>query len=460
MVHLAAFDLKFPHRAIWITLAAGSLLSLVVSFRIAAGTFVLGSSRGGWVHNYLYPFQFRSIAIFAIVCACCAVPALVPLSTVRRREWTMVAMWFAIGLFAQGVLRSLSPYTMEGLFLGDGSNGFFQPTLQYSSVEILRDFNHLRLGLPEHPRTNMPGKLILIYALEIMSTRPSVLPWLAVIVSNIGGLFLYLFVRDWLNDCETALASLVLYMFVPAKLLFFPVLNTVTPAFVFLCAWLWVRALSSGRPIYAVALGAASYWILFFEPTPAVTGLLFVALTAYALWRGEVAWRTVVRQTAGIVAGFVATYVLALVILRFDLWSTMRAVAADAVEFNARVRRPYYPWVVENLLDLAYGAGVSQAVLYGVGAIVALRRFLTAGGTEGRWAALVLGIGIAIVATDLAGINRGEVVRLWVFMACFLQIPAAYLCRRLESPLALILVLATTLLQIALSASMMAFAQP
>src|SRR5262245_21838170 len=326
MVHLAAFDLKFPYRATWTTLAAGSLLSLVVSLRIAAGTFVLGSSRGGWVHNYLYSFQFRAIAIFVIVLACCAVPALVPLSTVRRREWTMVAMWFAIGLFAQGVLRSLSPYTMEGLFLGDGSNGFFQPTLQYGSVELLRDFNHLRLGLPEHPRTNMPGKLVLIYALEIVSKRPTVLAWLLVIVSNIGGLFLYVFVRDWLNDRETALASVVLYMFVPAKLLFFPVLNTVTPAFVFLCAWLWVRALSSGRPIYAAALGATSYWILFFEPTPAVTGLLFVVLTAHALWRGDTRWRSVVTQTAGIVIGFVATYVFALVVLRFDLWSTMRAV--------------------------------------------------------------------------------------------------------------------------------------
>jgi hypothetical protein len=306
----------------------------------------------------------------------------------------------------------------------------------------------------------MPGKLLLIYALEIISTRPSVLAWLVVIASNIGGLFLYLFVRDWLNDRETALASLALYMFVPAKLLFFPVLNTVTPALVFVCAWLWVRAVSSGRPIYAVALGAASYAIVFFEPTPAVTGLLFVVLTGYALWRRDITWRTVVTQTAAIVLGFVAVYVLALVVLRFDLWSTMRAVAADAMEFNARVRRPYYPWVVQNLLDLSYGAGISQAVLFGVGVILALRGFLTAGETEGRWAALVLGIGIAIAATDLAGINRGEVVRLWVFMACLVQIPAAYVCRRLDSPFALTLVIGTTLLQIALSASMMAFAQP
>jgi hypothetical protein len=222
-----------------------------------------------------------------------------------------------------------------------------------------------------------------------------------------------------------------------------------------------VRALTSGRPIYAACLGAASYWIIFFEPTPAVTGLLFVVLTAFALWRGDIVWRTVATQTAFIVAGFAATYVLALAVLRFDLWSTMRAVAADAVEFNARVRRPYYPWVAQNLLDVAYGAGICQAVLFFVSVVWALRRgVLSAGGTEGRCAALTLGIGVALAATDLAGINRGEVVRLWIFLACFMQVPAAYLCRRLDRPIALVAVLGTTLLQTALSASMMAFAQP
>jgi len=78
----------------------------------------------------------------------------------------------------------------------------------------------------------------------------------------------------------------------------------------------------------------------------------------------------------------------------------------------------------------------------------------------GRMAALCLGTAIALAATDLAGINRGEVVRLWIFLACFLQIPAAYICRRLDSRAALLLVLGTTLLQTALSASMLAFLQP
>lgn len=442
-------------------MAAGTVLSLVVSGSIAAGTFVLGSSSGGWVHGYLYTFQFRSVAIFASVLACCAVLAMVPLAEVNRRQWRILGMWLALGLCAQGVLRGLSPYTMEGLFLGDGSNGFYQPTLQYGSVELLRDFDRIRPTLPLHPSTNMPGKVMLMYALGIVSQRPAVLAWLVVVVSNIGALFLYLFVRDWLDDRETALASAILYLFVPSKLLFFPGLNAVTPVFVLACAWLWVRLLESRRVTYGVALGATAYGAVFYEPTPSVMGLLFLFLTAYAWWLGDIDLWTVVKLSLVVALGFLATYGLFLFFFDFDLVGTLRRVAADAVIFNARVRRHYFPWIAQNLLDLAFGAGLCQTVLFGMVAMMAItRRTLAAGHTDGRMAALCLGTAIALLATDLAGINRGEVVRLWIFLACFLQIPAAYICRRLDSRAALILVLATTILQISLSASMLAFLQP
>jgi len=454
-------SILLPPRVLWAAVAAGTLLSLVVSARIAAGVFVLGSTSGGWVHGYLYPFQFKALATFAIVFACCAAAALVPLAEIRRREWLVVCLWLALGLCAQGVLRGLSPYTMEGLFLGDGSNGFFEPTLKHGSVELLRDFDRLRFTLPEHPRTNMPGKLMLVYALELISTRPAVLAWLVVVVSNLGGVLLYLFVREWLDDRETALISLILYLFVPSKLLFFPGLNTVTPVLVLLCAWCWVRLLRSRRLVYAAGLGASAYLVMFYEPTPAVMGLLFLVLTAYAVWRGEIGWRTVASLTGAIVLAFLATYVLVYAAFGFDLLTTLRAVAADAVEFNARVKRPYSPWVVQNLLDLGYGAGWCQAVLFGVCVGYAFsRRRLAAGGTEGHLAALCLGTAAALVATDLAGINRGEVVRLWIFLACLLQVPAAYVCRRLDSAMALLLVLGTTILQTSLSAAMLAFLQP
>jgi hypothetical protein len=176
---------------------------------------------------------------------------------------------------------------------------------------------------------------------------------------------------------------------------------------------------------------------------------------------GDIDVWTVVKLSVIVAVGFLVTYGAFLVLFQFDLLATLRRVAADAVIFNARVRRHYYPWIAQNLLDLAFGAGLCQTVLFCVVALMAVsRKTLAAGKTDGRMAALCLGTAIALVATDLAGINRGEVVRLWIFLACFLQIPAAYICRRLDSRAALILVLGTTILQTALSASMLAFLQP
>ena len=55
-----------------------------------------------------------------------------------------------------------------------------------------------------------------------------------------------------------------------------------------------------------------------------------------------------------------------------------------------------------------------------------------------------------VFLADVIGVNRGEVSRLWIFLACFWAIPAAYYRRRLESSMAFTLVLVTTLLQNAL----------
>jgi hypothetical protein len=49
---------------------------------------------------------------------------------------------------------------------------------------------------------------------------------------------------------------------------------------------------------------------------------------------------------------------------------------------------------------------------------------------------------------------------LWIFLACFFQIPTAYVCARLDNRAALALVLTTTLLQSAIGTSMIGFIVP
>ena len=61
---------------------------------------------------------------------------------------------------------------------------------------------------------------------------------------------------------------------------------------------------------------------------------------------------------------------------------------------------------------------------------------------------------------DVIGVNRGEVTRLWIFLACLAQIPAAYVCRRLGSALAIGLVIVATVVQAALATATIAFVAP
>lgn len=61
---------------------------------------------------------------------------------------------------------------------------------------------------------------------------------------------------------------------------------------------------------------------------------------------------------------------------------------------------------------------------------------------------------------DFAGVNRGEVIRLWIFVACLFQVPAAYVCVRLQSRMAFAIVLMLTIVQSALATATFGFVVP
>jgi hypothetical protein len=281
-----------------------------------------------------------------------------------------------------------------------------------------------------------------------------------VIVSNLGALLLYGLARD-LFDRQTAINAVLLYIVTPGKMFFFPLLNTVTPVVVLLAAWLFVRWLRSRNVLYAAAFGTSIYGIVLFEPAGLAIGGLLAGVLVGAVLRAEIRPSTLIWQGAVAVAAFAATYVAMRVSHGFDLWSIARLLAEDAARFNIEARRPYGIWVRQNLFDFLIGLGFCQAVL----AAPALFDGLMSGGPARQRlttpAVIVTGSLVATVAlTDLLGVNRGEVVRLWIFLACARQLPAAYVCARLNSQLAMGIVLAVTLLHDALGTSMIGFIIP
>jgi hypothetical protein len=111
-------------------------------------------------------------------------------------------------------------------------------------------------------------------------------------------------------------------------------------------------------------------------------------------------------------------------------------------------------------VEFGIGMGVCQAFLFcGLTAAVVRSAAASSGVLWTPLGTLCLGLLAVLAATDALGFNRGEVTRLWIFMACFFQIPAAYACARLGR-VAIALVLTTTLLHGALGSAMIAYVIP
>jgi len=431
--------------AVW----AGSIASLLVSLGLANIWFNVGSVRGHYIAQYSQFFSVRVLWIAALAGASAIAILWWSDALVHRREWAAVLLWLAAALALQAMLRSLTFTTFERNIRSPGAFSFYTTSEHYPARLVLSDFERLRPEMPLHAQSNMPGKLMFMYALELVTDRPDVLPWLIVVVSNLGGIPLYLFARDLFGSRTVALYSLALYSLMPARLFFLPVLNTVTPVIVLLLVLLVLRWLRSARAAYAAAIGVLVYALAFFEPTALSIGLLPALLMAHALWTRTVGWRTLMIQGSLAVAAFAAVYLVLLLGFRFDLFSTMHRLGVDAAGFNVRHNRPYAIWVRQNAIDFFFGVGVCQTALAAV-----------ACGRRGAGAPIVIvsaAITSILVVIDLLGVNRGEVIRLWLFLACFFQLPAAYVCARLRSRTAMSAVLATTVLQDALGTYMIGF---
>jgi len=455
---------SIPRRMLWFSLLLGAVLSVAVCWGVAAQTVVVGSIEGGWHYPYgqrdtVMPLMLLMRCLFWSAGAVALL--LVPASPSGLRPWSILLVWILVATALQWLLRPMAPFPLETLFVSDNANSFYGVTQQHDAMEVLRRFNWIRIGAPLHVQSNMPGKLMLLYGLQLISTRTEVLPWLVVALSNLGAILMYVFVRDLFQNRRTALFAAVLYLFLPARNFFFPLMNTVTPVAVIACGWLLVRWLRTGRTIYAALMGLALYALVLFEPLPLVMGLLFAALALGAIVRGEISWERFVAQAAVLVFAFIGMSETVTAWSGFDVVRTFRTIGAHAVEFNESTGRPYGVWVLANLWEFAFGIGFCQITSLGVGLWSGLR------GT-GSWrerlarpiTTMCLGLLAVLVTVDLIGVNRGEVIRLWILLACFFQIPAAYVCSMLDDRAPIVLVVAATALQVAVGVAMIHFVVP
>src|SRR5262249_20092344 len=157
-----------------------------------------------------------------------------------REKWT-VGAWIIAGFGLQLCLHSLYRFPLSMLVESDQANSFYGVTQRYSAVELLRSFHAIAATLPIHAKAKMPGQVLLYYLLETITVQPQILGWLIVLVSDAGGVLVYLVAKKLFADRTSAIYALILYLLMPAKLYFFPLLNTVTPIFILASLWLLLK---------------------------------------------------------------------------------------------------------------------------------------------------------------------------------------------------------------------------
>lgn len=407
-----------------------------VVYGLVTRTLVFGSDAGRWV----YPFVREATpdAILVALLFALGLPLAFEWSARRAdsRAPAVVAAWMLLGCCFQIAVRYLYPIPLGRIVASVHCNSFFSATLQHSPLDVITNYEAVAPALPMHAQNNMPGKLFIYYFLELFSRDPQTLAFGIVALSTLSGALVFVVARRLFHSGRVATLAMVLSLIFPATVAFQPLLNTVTPLFVLVSFWLWTVYLDRRQDRYLWLLGASLYLQLFIDPLTFVLGMVFLGVLAERLARGEFPWAMLWRSAVVPVTGFIGVHVVMRMTAGFDIVSACVSLLKAAADFNQAAGRPYAVWVVQNVKEFFLGAGVAPSLAallslyHGCRSMAregrrdrsscVLRRCLAAPGT-----AFTASFFLSLLMVNLAGINRGEVTRLWIFLGVFLQLASA-----------------------------------
>ncbi|HQU45225.1 MAG TPA: hypothetical protein PK867_20590, partial [Pirellulales bacterium] len=200
---------------------------------------------------------------------------------------------------------------------------------------------------------------------------------------------------------KAALAVGSVVLLLPVEPLFAPRCDTVYPAVALLVLALshaaWERRWWPAAALAGVVLGVGTFFSTCFF---IIGGLA----AAYIIGQSLTGKRPTVASVCAAPLGWLAV-VAAIYFAGHNSWSTWSVNFAKNVEFNQQYRQSYGAWTVVNLLEFGAALGL-PLVVFLAGRVAVLRR-----------ADPLLCAWLAVLAfLDLAGTNRGEACRLWLFM--------------------------------------------
>ena len=380
--------------------------------------FLFSPAGGGWGYPYLGLPGLEAVLVVAFLVPAALYAFTLAAKRITTHEWQTIAALIGVAFIAQLLLRSLGPTGLGEVVEHRGANGFLDVARAYRPIEFLSRFQTLTDHLPMHARANLPGKTLFFHGLLAITGSADMMGLLIVLVSTCGAAMVYFLARVWFGNRQAALFAFAFYVFLPARIYFLPVLNVLTPVFLLAPMCLIEVHFRTRQRWPLVAAGLSVYWLVIFEPLPLAAGPIVIAQILRRVQLRQIGWRDVARVLVIPAITVIGAHVAMRVLFGFDTVAAFRSALEDARQFNRATARPYWLWLGHNLKDFLIHMGVGQSLLF-LSALWTMTR-------DRAW--LIVPIAGVLLMLAFLGINRGEIVRLWIFLGVLMQLAAAQAC--------------------------------
>lgn len=444
-----------------ILLVAASIIFLTA---LACKMIVFGSRPGNWVYDYfsnltLEPFIY---AIFILPVAWLGLSA--THKHIEKREWEVILFWMIAGLAFQLLAVDLRPFTLSEIIRCPVACSHYSATLKFTPKEFLENYHFIAMTgrLPLHAASNMPGKVLFFYFLEVFTSSTRAMGFIIVLFSSLGALLVYQVGKRLFGDKMIAAYSMVLYFIIPAKVYSFPLLNTVTPLFVMLIFWLFLEYLENKRLTLLFILGLTLYWLVIFEPLPVITFFILAAFFLKSIFEGKSGKKDIISIIVIPLAVFLAVHFMLKAMFGLDIFKLFIFINREMAQSHINLGRSYSVWVFENIRNFFFTLGIAPAVLFVFFIVKFLEGFFTGKrkGLLDSGGLLLVSFSLVLITLDVSGIIRAEVARNWIFLMVFVQMIAAYFSAKYMSKFTIYILVTASILQALIGMSMVGFVMP
>lgn len=438
-------------------------ISVFVIFLVYKENFVFGSEAGNWVYRYFKTVPTLPRWIPVITLLSLSLFVFIGSKLIHSYEKIVLFGSFLNAVLIQFLICSVYRVSLGSIVRSDLANSFYTPAIKFSTIDILTKYHILAPSFPLHAKSNMPGKILLYEFFTLFTFSPEIMGYFVIIVSSLGALLIYGVCKKLFHDKQAAFYALVLYALLPAKLFFLPLLNTVTPVFMLLCFYLFVLYIEKKNVWIVWLLGVALYVLILFEPSPLITIIVLVGILIYAIKEKSFSKKDFWRLFLNLVLSFISIYIIFSVFFSFDLIQSLLYVLNDAVDFNVVDKRDYVIWLGENVKEFFYAAGLPVMIIF-VYMTAHIFSQLKTPKNIANWPLeniFIVSLFINFCVVVFLGINRGEITRLWIYLAVLFQIPAAiFMAKISKGEFAFFLVAGTVTAQAMLTLQRVGFVGP